>query len=184
MVCVDLYLSPSATNHVNLPSELQQELLRTLRPYLQLGGIGFETTQQHLLERMYAGSFQVTHPLSELAHLISFLQRFMRYKIIQECTVQLGKHNLPDLEQEGLGDCFCLTNPRLPDHPIVLVTDGFVGVTGYPRQEIVGRNCRFLQGPGTSPQAVQRIRDGLNSGEGCTELLLNYRESFVDKSLL
>jgi hypothetical protein len=58
----------------------------------------------------------------------------------------------------------------------VLVTDGFVAVTGYPRQEIVGRNCRFLQGPGTSPQAVQRIRDGLNSGEGCTELLLNYRE--------
>lgn len=39
----------------------------------------------------------------------------------------------------------------------------------------MGRNCRFLQGPGTSPHSVQRIRDGLNSGEGCTELLLNYR---------
>jgi hypothetical protein len=99
----------------------------------------------------------------------------MKHKIIQECKVQLGRQTLTDADQEGLGDCFCLTNPRLPDHPVVLVSDGFVDVTGYPRSEIVGRNCRFLQGPATSPQSVQRIRDGLNSGEGCTELILNYR---------
>ncbi|KAJ7025227.1 hypothetical protein C8F04DRAFT_968086, partial [Mycena alexandri] len=74
-----------------------------------------------------------------------------------------------------LGDTFVLTNPRLPDHPIVLVSDGFVDVTGYPKAQIIGRNCRFLQGPGTPPASVQRIRDGLNSGKGSTELLLNYR---------
>lgn len=61
------------------------------------------------------------------------------------------------------------------DHPIVLASEGFVAVTGYSRSQIIGRNCRFLQGPGTAPESVQRIRDGLNSGEGCTELLLNYR---------
>ncbi|KAF8131326.1 PAS domain-containing protein, partial [Mycena galopus ATCC 62051] len=97
-----------------------------------------------------------------------------------------------------LGDTFILTNPRLPDHPIVLVSDGFADVTGYPKAQVIGRNCRFLQGPGTAPESVQRIRDGLNSGKGklnalntsmteliywfllavgCTELLLNYRRN-------
>ncbi|KAF8323018.1 hypothetical protein DL93DRAFT_2050103, partial [Clavulina sp. PMI_390] len=75
-----------------------------------------------------------------------------------------------------LGDCFCLTNPRLRDHPIVLASDGFTAVTGYSRSQIIGRNCRFLQGPGTAPESVQRIRDGLNDAEGCNELLLNYRK--------
>ncbi|KAF8149272.1 hypothetical protein K438DRAFT_1554468, partial [Mycena galopus ATCC 62051] len=65
-----------------------------------------------------------------------------------------------------LGDTFILTNPRLPDHPIVLVSDGFADVTGYPKAQVIGRNCRFLQGPGTAPESVQRIRDGLNSGKG------------------
>ncbi|KAJ7203525.1 PAS domain-containing protein, partial [Mycena pura] len=76
-----------------------------------------------------------------------------------------------------LGDTFAHTNPRLPDHPTVLASDGFVAVTGYLRSQIIGRNCRFLQGPGTPQASVQRIRDGLNSGKGCTELLrvLNYR---------
>lgn len=57
----------------------------------------------------------------------------------------------------------------------MLASEGFVAVTGYSRSQIIGRNCRFLQGPGTAPESVQRIRDGLNSGDGCTELLLNYR---------
>lgn len=48
-------------------------------------------------------------------------------------------------------------------------------VTGFDRTTIIGRNCRFLQGPGTAPAAVQRIRDALNNAEPITELLLNYR---------
>lgn len=64
----------------------------------------------------------------------------------------------------------------IKDHPIVLASEGFTAVTGYTRSQIIGRNCRFLQGPGTAPESIQRIRDGLNSGEGCNELLLNYRK--------
>lgn len=65
----------------------------------------------------------------------------------------------------------------------MLASEGFVAVTGYSRSQIIGRNCRFLQGPGTAPESVQRIREGLNSGEGCSELLLNYRtpSSFLDR---
>jgi hypothetical protein len=71
-----------------------------------------------------------------------FPQRFVKHKIIQEAHVMLGKANLTAQESEGLGDTFVLTNPRLPDHPIVLVSDGFVDVTGYPKAQIIGRNCR------------------------------------------
>ncbi|KAA1086767.1 hypothetical protein PGT21_011388 [Puccinia graminis f. sp. tritici] len=112
--------------------------------------------------------------------LISLYQNefplFIKKNLVSNVVVKLGKFNLNESDRDGLGDCFCLTNPRLRDHPIVLVSDGFTKVTGYERQAIVGKNCRFLQGPGTSPESVQRIRDGLNSGEGCTELLLNYRK--------
>jgi len=62
------------------------------------------------------------------------------------------------------------------DHPIVLTSDAFEQLTGYDRTQIIGRNCRFLQGPGTAPDAVQRVREALNRGEGCNELLLNYRK--------
>jgi len=52
-------------------------------------------------------------------------------------------------------------------------------MTGYSREAIVGRNCRFLQGPGTAPASVQRLRDALNEGEEITELLLNYTRTGV-----
>jgi diguanylate cyclase (GGDEF)-like protein/PAS domain S-box-containing protein len=51
-----------------------------------------------------------------------------------------------------------ITNPRLPDNPVVFANDSFCRMTGYERNEIVGRNCRFLQGPETDAEAVSRIR--------------------------
>ncbi|CAD6916670.1 unnamed protein product, partial [Tilletia controversa] len=50
-------------------------------------------------------------------------------------------------------------------------------LTGYPQEAILQRNCRFLQGPSTSPESVQRIRDSLNTGTSSIELLLNYTRS-------
>lgn len=51
-----------------------------------------------------------------------------------------------------------------------MVSNGFTKLTGYSRAAIIGRNCRFLQGPGTAVDAVQRIRDGLNAGRETTEV--------------
>ena len=60
---------------------------------------------------------------------------------------------------------FVLSDPSLPDNPIVYCSDGFCNLTGYKRQFILGRNCRFLQGPGTDQAAVDIIRKGVL--EGC-----------------
>lgn len=60
--------------------------------------------------------------------------------------------------------------------PIVLANQAFLDLTGYPAAEVIGRNCRFLQGPDTDPGAVQAIRDGLAARAEVNVELLNYRK--------
>ncbi|WP_428376360.1 PAS domain-containing protein [Lichenicoccus sp.] len=68
-----------------------------------------------------------------------------------------------------------LCDPHLPDTPMVAVNPAFAALTRYPMQEIVGRNCRFLQGPRTDPVSPPRIRACLEAGQGCIEWIVNYR---------
>ena len=70
----------------------------------------------------------------------------------------------------------CLCDPHAPDAPIVFVNRAFRWLTGYDEQDIIGRNCRFLQGPGTDPEAVARIRTALANEDVVVVELLNYRK--------
>lgn len=70
---------------------------------------------------------------------------------------------------------FVLSDPSLPDNPIVYASEGFCRMTGYKRSEVVGRNCRFLQGPGTDLAAVDLIRQGIQEGRDISVCLLNYK---------
>ena len=69
-----------------------------------------------------------------------------------------------------------ITDPRLPDNPITYANQGFLTLTGYTRDEVMGQNCRFLQGEETDPAAVQDIRDALRQGKSSRTVLLNYRK--------
>ena len=69
-----------------------------------------------------------------------------------------------------------LSDARLPDLPMVAVNSAFEALSGYPRIELVGRNCRFLQGTGTDPATRARIGRCLRAGEGCIEWIVNYRK--------
>ena len=69
-----------------------------------------------------------------------------------------------------------VADPRLPDVPIVFVNDAFLDMTGYSRAEVVGRNCRFLQGPDTSRYSVELIREAVRSEREITIEMLNYRK--------
>ena len=71
--------------------------------------------------------------------------------------------------------CFTITDPRRPDNPLIWVNPAFTRVTGYPAAEALGRNCRFLQGPGTDPAAVTAIREAIHDARQETVTLLNYR---------
>jgi len=70
---------------------------------------------------------------------------------------------------------FTISDPSRPDNPLVWVNPAFERVTGYGK-EVLGLNCRFLQGEATDRAAVARIREALEAGENITELLLNYRK--------
>nr|AML77774.1 putative LOV domain-containing protein [Dictyopteris undulata] len=70
---------------------------------------------------------------------------------------------------------FVITDPTLPDNPIVFASQGFLELTGYTLDQVLGRNCRFLQGPDTDPKAVEKIRKAIEKGMDTSVCLRNYR---------
>nr|AML78161.1 putative LOV domain-containing protein [Lycium sp. BC-2016] len=72
---------------------------------------------------------------------------------------------------------FVISDPRLPDNPIIFASDSFLELTEYTREEILGRNCRFLQGPETDQATVQKIRDAIKEQKEITVQLINYTKS-------
>lgn len=88
----------------------------------------------------------------------------------------IGPGYSPSQICSGFGDSFCITDSYQTDSPIVFVSDGLAGLTGYKHDELVARNCRFLQGPGTRASGVDRIRDAITKNNEWSELLLNYRK--------
>mmetsp|Transcript_33593 Transcript_33593/g.38266 ORF Transcript_33593/g.38266 Transcript_33593/m.38266 type:complete len:505 (+) Transcript_33593:38-1552(+) len=113
-------------------------------------------------------------------------------KLLAECK---ATEKLPSAVQEAVGEsvadmnsqdfnlvhsiqrsqqCFVITDPSLQDNPIVYASDDFLTLTGYQRGEVLGRNCRFLQGTETSPRKVERIRKAVSLGEDTTVTMINY----------
>jgi PAS domain S-box-containing protein len=72
---------------------------------------------------------------------------------------------------------FVIADPTLPDCPIVFASDPFLRLTGYRREEVLGRNCRFLQGPDTDRAAVLELKAAIRAGRECTVRLLNYTKT-------
>ena len=69
-----------------------------------------------------------------------------------------------------------LTDPHKEDNPMVYVNEAFEALTGYTEAEALGRNCRFLQGDGTDPETVARLREAIGNEEPITVELRNYRK--------
>jgi sigma-B regulation protein RsbU (phosphoserine phosphatase) len=77
-----------------------------------------------------------------------------------------------DVAAEGI----TIADARLPDRPLIYANEGFERMTGYPVAEVLGRNCRFLQGPGTDAASVAEIRAALAESRECVVEILNYRK--------
>jgi PAS domain S-box-containing protein len=69
-----------------------------------------------------------------------------------------------------------LSDPDQPDNPIVYANAAFEMITGYEQDEIIGRNCRFLQGNDREQPEIERIREALRTHEPVTVTLRNYRK--------
>ena len=80
------------------------------------------------------------------------------------------------LTEEEREQSVVITNPRLPDNPMIFISDEFEKQTGYSPEEVLGLNCRFLQGPETDQKAVEAIRAALDSESEITIDILNYKK--------
>lgn len=69
-----------------------------------------------------------------------------------------------------------VTDADQADNPIIFANDAFLRLTGYAREEVIGRNCRFLQGSETDPEEVARLRSAVEAGQDVTAEILNYRK--------
>ncbi|KAK4055556.1 hypothetical protein OIV83_000102 [Microbotryomycetes sp. JL201] len=156
----DLYLLPSGPVRATdiLTAEDFTSAVGSLAKVTQ-AATGLDEVSKHLLERLYRDEFG----------------EYVKHYLIRHTSVELGKYGVTAKDRQGLGEAFVMSNPRLHDQPIVLASDAFCLLTGYDREMIIGRNCRFLQGDATSPESVKNIRAAIDRGEECTELLLNYR---------
>jgi PAS domain S-box-containing protein len=80
------------------------------------------------------------------------------------------------LTEEEREQSVVITNPALPDNPMIFISEEFEAQTGYSPEEAIGRNCRFLQGPETDPKTVEAIREALKTESPITVDILNYKK--------
>lgn len=69
-----------------------------------------------------------------------------------------------------------ITDPALDDHPIIFVNNGFTEMTGYEEEEVIGQNCRILQGAETDPDNLSKIRQAIEYKDSVTVQLYNYKK--------
>jgi PAS domain S-box-containing protein len=119
---------------------------------------GFPLSQVDSVEQLALVVFLQLDPLEDTADPEAYLQALRERAVIATDVT------------------FTITDPREPDNPLVWVNPSFTRITGYEPDEVVGRNCRFLQGPATDPAAVSQIRSALEERRTVTTTLLNYRK--------
>lgn len=73
-------------------------------------------------------------------------------------------------------DSFVVADINQEDMPLVYVNSPFIELTGYSPEEIVGHNCRFLQGPKTDKNTVKNLRESIRNRESCYVNLLNHKK--------
>lgn len=69
-----------------------------------------------------------------------------------------------------------ITDPSLSDNPIIYVNEGFLSMAGYEYEEVIGKNCRFLQGEDTDKDSVREIKEALQDKKKISIKLRNYRK--------
>ncbi|MEZ5352960.1 MAG: SpoIIE family protein phosphatase [Bryobacteraceae bacterium] len=83
---------------------------------------------------------------------------------------------LKDRALAATAEGITIADARLPDNPLIYANAGFERLSGYSIADVLGRNCRFLQGPGTDPDTVNLLRAAVREKREITVQLLNYRK--------
>lgn len=109
-----------------------------------------------------------------VVNFVGVLQNTSDRKAV-EAAFQLRDLSRPSA-LSSLSEGISIADPNLNDCPIVYVNDAFCRMTGFAREDVLHKNCRFLQGPDTDPAAVEALRRGIAAGKEVSVELLNYRK--------
>ncbi|KAK7942930.1 uncharacterized protein PG986_012043 [Apiospora aurea] len=156
------YMTHQSPHQLNVPGKLLKEVHKRMKSIVM--------TKLPAMEAL----FTEMEVLVEQLVFTDIYPRFVNHQLTLNASKALANDRA---KFQGLGDCFCLTNPSLADNPVVFTSDGLIKVTGYSRTEIISRNCRFLQGKLTDPVPVRRLRNAMIEGREAVELLLNYKKN-------
>lgn len=92
----------------------------------------------------------------------------------------MNKHSVsPELLAMALGstnDGIVITTAPEDDCKIIYVNKAFLEITGHSEEEVLGRNTRFLQGKGTSPDAREALRNAIRAGQSCVVRIKNFKK--------
>ena len=82
-------------------------------------------------------------------------------------------------ETEKMPRSFVITDPKQEDNPIVFASSGFLKLSGYTLDEVLGKNCRFMQGPDTEKAQLDVLRQGIKDGVDTSVCVLNYKKGGI-----
>ncbi len=119
-------------------------------------------------------------PVSVAISPVEFADRTLYFVAARDTTSQRAAEQELRLYRSAMDatmNGMTIADARLPDFPLIYVNRGFEHMTGYRAAEVLGRNCRFLQGPQTAEDATRRLRDALNHGRDERVTLRNHRKS-------
>ena len=155
-------------------ADVQKKLREAIQTAASGQVVRYDTTLQFADDHIVHIDFQLTplfNDAGEVTHLVpsgfditdrvelDSQQRVFRYAFESSLTAMV------------------ISDATRPNNPIVYVNPGFEQLTGYSKEEVAGKNCRFLQGPDTDPATVSSIRDAVKKGEAIRTALLNYRKN-------
>ena len=101
------------------------------------------------------------------------------HSVLHDVTAAVTRSQHLRLMDQALKACnngIVIVDAQAPDHPVIQVNPGFERITGYQSHEIVGRNCRFLQGPDRDQPGLSDLRRALARNKACRVVLRNYRK--------
>lgn len=114
--------------------------------------------------------FEIRYVCMASREVLAVVRDITRTKATQQVL------NLRNRALEAAGNGILIADARLTDLPVIYCNEAFQHITGYERNEVLGKNCRFLQGPDTDREKVREIREALQQGVACTVVLRNYRK--------
>jgi diguanylate cyclase (GGDEF)-like protein/PAS domain S-box-containing protein len=109
------------------------------------------------------------------------LERTIRYAISYSHTLKTLRLALQEKSQLALALAnistgVVITDPNQPENPVIFVNSAFSELTGYTAAEVIGKNCRFLQGADSDPAVIQQIREAITQLKPIVCTILNYRK--------